>query len=317
MFAFVVYKLGARLAQSLSLPTARKLAHVVGRLMCFLQRRNRRHLLRNLEVAFGDELTPRELRRLRRRIFCNFAVFVTDFLRMPLVTESNLGDYFTPGSLERVRRLGEMATPETPVISTTAHLGNWEMGAAATGLLAGPISVLVDVHPSGLVTAFFDGRRADKGIDVVSVSAFHKCFRALRKGSLVAIVGDRPVTGQGIRIEYFGREALLPDGYAVLARRFGASVVPTFMLMNEDGKYEFVVDDPVSPRVTDDVTADVRDLAERCVKVFEAYIRRYPEQWYVFRPVWDGKTAAVEDRHRRRGRRLMTRRGRASKRRGR
>ena len=48
MFAFAIYKLGAFLAQSLSLPTARNLAHVVGRLMCFFQRRNRRNLHRNL-----------------------------------------------------------------------------------------------------------------------------------------------------------------------------------------------------------------------------------------------------------------------------
>jgi len=60
MFAFAVYKFGAFLAQSLSLPTARNLAHVVGRLMCYFQRRNRRYLLRNLEVAFGDERSPRE-----------------------------------------------------------------------------------------------------------------------------------------------------------------------------------------------------------------------------------------------------------------
>lgn len=310
MFAFLVYKLGARLAQSLSLPTARKLANVVGSLMCFLQRRNRRHLLRNLETAFGEERSPAELRRLRRTIFRNFAGFVTDFLRMPLVTRENLSEYLTEGSQETVRRLGAYASRETPTISTTAHLGNWEMGAAATGLLAGPISVLVDVHPSTLVTAFFDGRRADKGIDVVPVSSFYKSFRAMKMGHLVAIVGDRPVTGQGIRVNYFGREALMPDGYAVLARRFGAMVVPTFLVMTDDGRYEFIIDEPLKPRVTDDEVADVRELVERTLAVLERYVRQYPEQWYVFRPVWDRSAEEAVDRHHRRRIRWHLRRAR-------
>jgi len=296
MLAFAVYKLGALLAQSLSLPTARKLAHVVGRLMCFLQRRNRRHLLRNLEVAFGDERTPRELKLLRRAIFENFTVFVTDFLRMPLFTRDNLDDYLTEGSQAEVERLGTYASVETPAITMTAHVGNWEMGAAATGMLSGPLSVLVDVHSTTLVTGFFDERRADKGIDVVPVSAFHRCFRAMKRGHLVAMVGDRSVTGQGIRVPYFGREAQMPDGYAVLARRFGAAIVPTFCVMTPEGKHEFITDEPIVPRVTDDIEADVRDCVERCIKVLERYVRRYPEQWYVFAPVWDREPSASADR---------------------
>ena len=296
MFAFAVYKLGALLAQSLSLPTARKLAHVVGRLMCYFQRRNRRMLFRNLEVAFGEKLSVAELKRLRMRIFQNFAVFVTDFLRMPLVTKDNLSDYVTEESLENVRRLGAYASVETPTISTTAHLGNWELGAAATGLLAGPISVLVDVHPSSLVTSFFDGTRADKGIDVVQVSAFYRSFKALKRGHLVAIVGDRPVTGHGIMVDYFGRRALMPDGYALLARRLKARVVPTFLMMRPDGMYEFLIEDPIEPRVTEDEEADVREMADRCLAVFERYVRKYPEQWYVFRPVWDDAGRKVVDR---------------------
>ena len=297
MFAVAVYNLGALLAQSLSLPTAHKLSHVVGRLMCFLQRRNRRILLRNLEVAFGHERSTADLKRLRREIFKGFTVSVTDFLRMPLVNRDNLGDYITAEGLENIRRLQVLASDGIPTILTTAHLGNWELMAAATGLLAGPLSLLVDVHSNPYVTRFFDDRRANKGIDVVPVSAFHKSFRALKRGHLVAIVGDRPVTGQGIMATYFGRQALMPDGYAVLARRLGARIVPLFLTKRPDGKHDVVVEKPIRPRLTDDVEADVRDAVQRCLAVFEPYVRRHPEQWYVFHPIWDADNDAGRDRH--------------------
>ena len=297
MFAVMIYQLGAFLAQSLSLPTAHKLAHVVGRLMCFLQRRNRRILLRNLEVAFGAERSTADLKRLRREIFKGFTVFVTDFLRMPLVNRNNLGDCITAEGLENMERLRVLTSAETPIILTTAHLGNWELMAAATGLLAGPVSVLVHDHSNPHVTRFFDNRRADKGIDVVPVSAFHKSFRALKKGHFVAIVGDRPVTGQGIMASYFGRQALMPDGYAVLARRLGARIVPLFLVKRPDGKHDFVVERPIEPRVTDDVEADVRDTVQRSLAVFERHVQRHPEQWYVFHPIWDTDDATGRDRH--------------------
>jgi KDO2-lipid IV(A) lauroyltransferase len=88
----------------------------------------------------------------------------------------------------------------------------------------------------------------------------------------------------------------MPDGYAVLARRFGATIVPTFLVMTPEGKYKFMIDEPIRPRVTDDFDADVRDCVERSIRVLERYVRRYAEQWYVFRPVWPQDGVAVRDR---------------------
>lgn len=300
MYAYIIYKLGAFLAQRLSLPTARKVAAAVGRLMCLVQRRNRRHLYLNLEVAFGDELNERELRLLRRKIFSNFAAFVADYLWLPKINRDNIEEFLTPESLERYADLRRLAEERGPVIYLTAHLGNWEMGGVAASLLGMPLTVLVDAHPSRLVTRFFDARREEKGMTVVPVTAFQKVFRAIRRRRLVAIVGDRPVTGQGMLADFFGRQALVPDGHALLARRFGASIVPGFLVMTPEGRYELIVEDVVEPRVTENEEADVRDCVERCLRVFERYIRRYPEQWYVFRPVWGRRSPdRVEVRRRR------------------
>ncbi len=285
MFAYNLYRLGAFLALRLSLPTARRIAAAVGRLSCALQRRNRRHLYRNLGTAFGDTMSVRSLRRLRLSIYANFAVFVIDFLKFPQITRANLAEWLTDRSFERLAVLGEMAK-KGPVIVFTAHLGNWELGAAAMALMGYPTTVLADFHPSQQVTAFFNGRRESKGCRVVPVDSFHKCFRTLKTGGLVAIVGDRPVTGRGIEARFLGRTTLVPDGHAVLARRLGATIVPCFLLMTRGGRYDLIVEEPIVPRVTADEKADERDCVERCLAAVERHVRAHPEQWYVFRPVW-------------------------------
>jgi len=77
--------------------------------------------------------------------------------------------------------------------------------------------------------------------------------------------------------------------------------------MGPDGKYEYLLDEPIRPRVTDDEAADVRECAQRCLAVSERYVKQYPEQWYVFRPVWDAydNGPTLEDRQELRKRRAQ------------
>jgi lauroyl/myristoyl acyltransferase len=307
MFAFAVYKFGAFLAQRFSLPTARRLAAVVGRLMCLLQRRNRRHLLRNLEVAFGDVRSARELRQLRLAIFANFATVVADFLWLPKINRENIADLVTPETMQTFENLKTLMKEKGAVIHLSAHLGNWELAGVTAALAGLPLTELVDAHPSPLVTRFFNARREEKGLGVVPVSAFRRCFRILRERKLLAIAGDRAVTGQGILMPYFGTPAIVPDGHAALARRFGAVIVPGFLIKRDDGRYDFLTNDIIEPRTTDDIEGDIRDCVERCLRVFEQRIAEHPEQWYVFRPIWDTEGAVRKDRLRAREERLRAR----------
>jgi Kdo2-lipid IVA lauroyltransferase/acyltransferase len=305
MFAYAIYKVGAFLAMRLDLPTARRYAAAVGRFIGIFQRRNRRALYRNLKTAFGDQLSEREIRALRTRIYGNFGAFVLEFLWLPNVTAENVTDLITPLAVESYRRIRRLAEERGPVIFLTAHLGNWELAAVTGSLMDLPLTVLVDAHPSPLVTRFFDERREHKGLRLVSVSEFQKCFRALHQKRLLAIAGDRAVTGQGIRMEYFGRPALVPDGHAVLARRFHVPILPGFFVRSPDGRYDCVIDEIIEPRETDDFDADVRDCVERCLRVFERHVKEHPEQWYVFRPIWENLR---EDRLRLREQRIEARR---------
>jgi KDO2-lipid IV(A) lauroyltransferase len=283
--AYHVYRFAEFLVRWLPEPIARRQSSAVGRLLCSLQRRNRTILYRNLEVAFGGVKPPAELRTLRTNIFGNFGKFVYEFVHLPRMTDAYIHEIFTPESLPTARRLADMATRE-PVISVTAHLGHWELGAAIIGIVGCPVAALVDSHPNPRVTDFFDDVRRSRGIIPIPVTAFHRLFRALKNGTLVAMVGDRAVTGQGITMKYFGRDFQAPDGYAVLARRFGAKIVPTFCVAREDGRYQFSTTDPIEIEPTDDVEADIRGCVARYLAVVEGYVLAHPDQWYAFRPIW-------------------------------
>jgi len=77
----------------------------------------------------------------------------------------------------------------------------------------------------------------------------------------------------------------VPAGPARIALRTGTRVVPTALARVEPGKPNVVTlcDFGVELPRSGDRERDVRDLTQAIVSSHEAFIRQYPDQWYMFR----------------------------------
>jgi len=128
--------------------------------------------------------------------------------------------------------------------------------------------------------------RGGKGLHIVPVGSAHTIFRQLRRGGVLGFLADRAVTGVGERVPFFGREALLPSAHVALALRTGAALVPGFAWRDGE-QLAATMEPPIELVRTDDHQADVREGVRRFAAALEPYIRRAPEQWTVFEPVWD------------------------------
>ena len=100
------------------------------------------------------------------------------------------------------------------------------------------------------------------------------------------MLADRAVTGVGVRVPFFGREALLPSAHVALALRTGAALIPAFA--RRDGQRILAQILPeLELRRTGDRESDVRDGVAAFAQLLEDHIRRAPEQWSVFEPFWE------------------------------
>src|SRR5437868_4192528 len=70
--------------------------------------------------------------------------------------------------------------------------------------------------------------RQSQGLVLVPVDSALGIHRVVRDGGVLGILADRPVTGIGETVEFFGRPALLPSAHVALALRTGAPLVPAF-----------------------------------------------------------------------------------------
>src|ERR1035437_2511650 len=80
------------------------LSQFLGTVISVLDRPGRKVALSNLEVAFGDELSETERRRIARKSFQHFARTMLDFLWSPRLTRENVSRYVEFENFEEIAR---------------------------------------------------------------------------------------------------------------------------------------------------------------------------------------------------------------------
>ena len=244
-------------------------------------RKVRQVVMTNLSCVFPGK-PEKELASITLKTFRNFARFMYEFLLLPKVDEENMSRWLTPVGVERVEEALKMGKG---AIILTGHLGNWELGAAFLALRGYPLTVVALDHPSEAVANFFTKRRLTHQMKVVPLKdAVKESLGTLKNNGLVAILGDRDYTGTGESTGFFGRETRMPTGPMSLASRTGSPVVPAFAVRKGD-RYRIYFE----PCLEVD-RKNLRGNLSKWLRVLESYIREYPEQWFVFEPIWPEAT---------------------------
>ncbi|MGH2377554.1 MAG: lysophospholipid acyltransferase family protein [Candidatus Limnocylindria bacterium] len=170
------------------------------------------------------------------------------------------------------------------VVLTSAHLGPVVLCGQIVAARGLDVSVLVEPK-HGDLGRVIDRARGALGVRTIETGSAMGVVRALRRGGVVGFLADRAMGGSGERVPFFGREALLPSGHVAIALRTGAALVPGFAVRDGGRIHAFIEPEIGLPR-TADRAADVREGVRRWAAALEPWVRRAPEQWSVFEPVW-------------------------------
>lgn len=180
--------------------------------------------------------------------------------------------------------------PGKGVIVVTGHLGHWELGGLMLALLGLPLTVVTLEEPSSELTRWREACRRQLGIKTITVGptypfAFVEMMQTLRRNELIAMLVDRPYEGSGACVELFGHKTEFSTAAALLAQHTGASVLPAFVVLDEEGGYSTMAEPPI-PMEKGDSQAVLAANTQRIATVFEGIIRRYPDQWFNYVPIW-------------------------------
>jgi KDO2-lipid IV(A) lauroyltransferase len=283
MFNYILYRIGQFIALHLPLNLAYKIALFISDLRYLFAHKDRRITKENLKVIFPDK-SDREIRRIRIKIFRNFAKYLVDFFRFSKLDAQYIKENIR---IENIHYIDEALSKGKGAIIVSAHLGNWELGGVVVALLGYPFWAVALPHKYKKIDNFFNYQREIKGMQVIPLGkAVRQSLEVLRENKVLALAGDRDFSEKGIVLDFFGRSATFPQGPAALALKTGATIIPGFMLRNPDDSFTLRFEKPLQLISTGEKNNDLVKLTEKYKTIFEDYIREYPDQWYVFRRFW-------------------------------
>jgi KDO2-lipid IV(A) lauroyltransferase len=283
MFNYFLYRTGQFIALHLPIKIAYALAVLFSDIHYIFADKDRRAVKENLKAIFPEK-KAREIRRIRIRMFRNFAKYLVDFFRFQLIDSEYIKNNVR---IKNLHYFKEAAAKGKGTIILTAHLGNWELGGIVIALSGFPFWAVALPHKEKKVNDFFNFQRESKGVKVIPLgNAVRLCLKLLKENKPIALVGDRDFTAKGIVLNFFGKPAFLPEGPAAFALQTGATIVPGFMLRNPDDTFTLTIEKPLEFTTTGDKKKDLIAIISRYKIIFEDYIRQYPDQWYMFRRFW-------------------------------
>jgi KDO2-lipid IV(A) lauroyltransferase len=167
------------------------------------------------------------------------------------------------------------------IILVTGHLGNWEFGGAYFAARGVPIDVVARGMANPIFEAYVGRTRRKIGMEVIhDKDAVRRTPRSLRENRCVAFVSDHDALGLASTfVPFFGRPAKTPRGPAVFALRFEVPVLFVAIVREPNGQYAVLVD-PVPVHPTGDREGDIDRIVLTYTQMLEAYVRRYPAQYF-------------------------------------
>lgn len=267
----------------------------VGTMLSYIMKDTRKLVENNLSIIGGGRYTSEEMEKLTRSTFQNYGRYLLDYMVMHRIRGNNKHKYMEKKEIGEENLIKAMNMGKG-VICITPHLGNWELGGIVFAQKGHKLNILSLQDDDDSINSFRERLRMKYGIKSIyvdgdGVDTIINILKALKKEEIVALLGDRDGTSRTIEVDFFGRKTKFPVGVAYFALASGAPVVPVFVVLRKNGKYQGIIERPIlfnqyqASNRDEAIKMGIQDIA----RIFERYIREYPDQWYNFYPFWSSQ----------------------------
>lgn len=237
----------------------------------------RNHLC-NLKMVYRNA-EEKNLLKISRKATLNLSHALYEHSIMDRLNSRNYNKYMVG---ENVHNLLDAYKKGKGVIILSAHIGNYEWGAALMSFLGLPVALLSIEYKTEYIKNMYEHNRNKTGEEVFYVRrSFSDPVRFIKNGGILALACDRAFGASSFKVKMFGEYIELPKGAFFLASRLKVPVIPAFAPKERDGKYHVYFEEPLEIS-----RGKMEEGAKRFVNILEGYIKKYSEQWLVFEKIW-------------------------------
>jgi lipopolysaccharide heptosyltransferase II len=278
---YLLYRTGSALAAALPLPFLFAFGQFLGACAWICSGKYRRLAKCNLAIAFANEKSPRELRRLVRQHFRRLGA---NLLCSAKLAQMSPEEILERVNVENIEAMAREFRAGVPVVLVLSHLGTWEIFAQLMPKFVGFVRN-ASVY-QGLGNCFIDEHvrrtRSQTGLELFDRhDGFEPVIELLRSGGGVGVLSDQHAGDHGIWTPFFGRLASTSPLPALLAKRTRAALIAAGVYTTGLARWRLVFTERF-----DQTGASVDVLTSKINEVIEQQIRPAPEDWFWVHNRW-------------------------------
>ena len=241
----------------------------------------------NLAIAFPEK-SIEERNQLARDNWAQMArtlieyIYVDEVFNLEVeMEESDTIEIVNGETFQKLRDDG------LPAILFTGHIANFELLPMVSAKFGLQIQSMYRRPNNKHAAAQAEESRKSYGDTLVAsgAGASFQLMSALERGDHVGLLVDQKFR-RGIKVPFFGKEAMTNPLLAKLARRYDCPVHGARSIRLPDGRFRLeITDELVLPRDKNG-DVDIRGTTEMITNVIEEWVREYPEQWLWMHRRW-------------------------------
>jgi lipopolysaccharide heptosyltransferase II len=278
---YLLYRSGSAIASALPLPLLFVFGEFLGFCAWIILGNYRRLAQHNVTIAFGNEKSLRQLRRLVRRHFQRLGANLLCSVKLTGMPLEKMATRIEAENLDFIHR--ELRAGR-PVVLILSHLANWELFAHILPKYIGYVrnSTIYQRLGNRFIDEHVRRVRGRAGVEMFDrKEGFDKAIKLLRDGGAIGILSDQHAGDHGVWAPFFGRLASTSPLPALLAKRTRAALVGVAIYTDGRARWRVVI----SPALQDNQES-VGSLSAKTNQVIEQQIRRAPEDWFWVHNRW-------------------------------
>lgn len=172
------------------------------------------------------------------------------------------------------------------VVVALPHSGNWDHAGAYFCSLGVPLVTVAErLKPEALFQKFLRHRES-MGFEVLSLDSrsFVTLVKRAKEKRLIALVADRDLSHSGIDVSFFGSNARMPSGPALLAVKTEIPLIVAHVSYTQIGIHIDFQEVPVPTGGAE--AARIQETVQMMADLFALGIAKHPQDWHMLQRIW-------------------------------
>jgi KDO2-lipid IV(A) lauroyltransferase len=256
------------------------IARILGTMAFYLIKKYRDRVFSNLSLAFEGEKDLKEIKKLAKEIFLNFALTPLETIYMVTVP---IERFIKKINITGREYLDAALAKGNGVIALGSHLGSFTLLGTRLAMEGYSFNVIINEGNFPKLNRRLGEYQRKLGQRPFppkpATTSVKKSLNCLRRNEILYLIADEQHRRGGLPVPFFGQIAYTPPGPAIFSLKTSAPILPMFVVREKGIPQTLFIGSPIEIERTSDEKKDTELLTAKFTKAIEDSIRQYPSQW--------------------------------------